>query len=162
MRRSPPRGEDETIRAYDTRIREAQREHVLAPAQIDGQIEAVAIELKLKVSSGEFDAAKGCGVVSVEDAIDMSYLPFRGAIGADDSRVPLTLESRTLTQAWFDSTPKRRFSATSRDVCMSEEEFNALVSDTTLKGTIRRTAEGIWSGDLEMVDGYGDRIRTRR
>ena len=92
----------------------------------------------------------------------MSYLPFRGAIGADDSRVPLALESRTIDAAWFDATPKRRFSATSKDVCMSEEDFKALVSDTTLKGTIRRTAEGQWSGDVEMVDGYGDRIRTRR
>jgi hypothetical protein len=162
MRRSHPRAEDETIRAYDTRIREAQREQVLATAQIDGQIEAVNVELKLKVSGGTFDAATGCGEVNLEDAIDLAYLPFRGAIGADDSRVPVALESRIIDVVWFDSTPKRRFSATSKGVCMAEADFNALVADTTLKGALRRTAEGNWSGDLEMVDGYGDRIRTRR
>ena len=162
MRRAPPRAEDETIRAYDTRIRESQREQVLATAQIDGQIEAVSFSLALKVSNGTFDASKGCGVVHLQDAIDMSYLPFRGAMGADDSRVPIVIESRTVDDAWFDATPKRQFSSTSKDVCMSEADFNALVSDTTLKGTIRRTAEGSWTGDLEMVDGYGDRIRTRR
>jgi hypothetical protein len=162
MRRSAPRAEDETIRAYDTRVREAQREQVLATAQIDGQIEAVRLELTIKVSDGGFDASAGCGVLKVEDAIDMGYLPFRGAIGADDSRVSLTIDSRTLEAAWFDSTPRRQFSAASKDVCMSEADFKALVGDTTLKGTIHRTAEGRWTGDLEMVDGYGDRIRTRR
>jgi hypothetical protein len=83
-------------------------------------------------------------------------------MGVTDRKNVVTLETRSVAEALFQTSPRRALVARSQNVCVPARQWASTVKSAKLRGVLQRTANGRWSGDLEFMDGYGDRIRTRR
>jgi len=156
----PPQGADELDHAYDLRMRGHQKELARLTGPIDGQIESTTLVLKLPVVAGAHDGS--CGVLTVEEVAAVDFFTFRGGMGVTDRKNPITLESRSVAGALFQTSPSRALAATSHKVCVPSSQWAGTAKSASLRGELRRSANGKWSGDLEFMDGYGDRIRTRQ
>lgn len=156
----PGQGADELDHAYDLRMRGHQQELARLTGPIDGQIEATTLVLRLPVAAGPHDGS--CGVLSVEEVAAVDFFTFRGGMGVTDRKNVIALESRSVAEALFQTSPSRALVATSHNVCVPASQWASTAKSASLRGELRRSANGKWSGDLEFMDGYGDRIRTRK
>ena len=151
---------DELDHAYDLRIRGHQQELARLTGPIDGKIESTVLTVNIPATGGPYDGS--CGVLLVEEMPDVDFFTFRGGMGVTDRKNVITLESRSVDEAMFQTSPRRALAVRSQNVCVPASQWASTAKSAKLRGVLQRTAKGKWSGDLEFMDGYGDRIRTRR
>ena len=151
---------DELDHAYDLRVRGHQQQLARLTGPLDGQIESTVLKVDIPAVGGPHDGS--CGVLLVEEMPEVDFFTFRGGMGVTDRQNLITVETRSVAEAMFQTSPRRALAIRSQNVCVPASQWASTGRSAKLRGVLQRTANGRWSGDLEFMDGYGDRIRTRR
>jgi len=129
------KGANETQHQYERRMRAHEEKRVATVGPVEGKIQAATFEVTLPAATANVG---GCErPVAVGDASSVDFDRFREVAGTRQAETLVQLTSHSIEKLMFAVAPKRRLEAWGR--CGR--------SGSTLKVTMKRSADGAWTAN---------------